>query len=111
MGTMLPVPLYSDIQRFLTYLSATGSNSPHTLRAYESDLKSFADFLGQRCNRPADTAMVTLENARFWLGQMFGSCQKRTMARRISALRSFSRWLSSSHGDSFDEMDQLGIPR
>jgi integrase/recombinase XerC len=102
--------LHEHLKTFLSHLHAQG-NSPHTLRAYSIDIGLFINYCQERIQSVPFTDSVTLEMARFWLGNMFGSCSKRTLARRISALRSFSTWLFALKLIPENEIEQVGIPK
>ena len=84
-------------QRFLIYLRAEKNASPHTLRAYEGDLKSFQSFIKEKhpglplekCGRAVVRSYLA------WLyeeGQAKKSYQTATLARRWASLRSFFRY-------------------
>lgn len=77
------------LDEYLHELSAVRDYSPHTLRAYGSDLGELAGFcesLG--LSSPADLTTVLL---RRFLGRWVG--RKRLLARRQAALRGFFNWL------------------
>jgi len=86
-----------EIRQFADYLKAKNA-SPHTLRNYISDLEQFYDYVappkldGQR---PA-YSVTQLDNLiiREYLGHLYDREQeKSTMARKVSALRSFCKFL------------------
>lgn len=65
--------------------------SEHSLRGYESDLASFADFAEARGFRGLDE--LDTESVRAWLWQQAGAgLSHRTLGRRVSSLRGWSRW-------------------
>ncbi len=86
-----------EIRQFADYLKAKNA-SPHTLRNYISDLEQFYDYVapskpdGQRPAYP----VTHLDNLiiREYLGHLYDREQeKSTMARKVSALRSFCKFL------------------
>lgn len=83
-----------QLQAFLSHLSGR-NDSPRTIRAYGSDLTDFIEFLerrgGARAARPADVEPLDI---RAWLAELSTRGVKRaTIARRVSALRSFYDWM------------------
>ncbi|MHB1610780.1 MAG: tyrosine recombinase [Sulfobacillus sp.] len=72
---------------YLRYLYAVQGRSEHTLRAYESDLRQFAEQVG-------DLAEVDSKQVRRWLlGLGESGLSARSMARKLSVVRSFFRYL------------------
>ncbi len=75
--------------RFLMYLRAEKNSSAHTLKAYEYDLKQFYQLLGAK---PIHT--VSKDIVRSYLAEMnLKGLSKRTVGRRMAALRTFFRYL------------------
>ena len=76
-------------EKFFVYLKAEKNYSPHTLRSYTHDLTRFYRFLE---GRPLEG--VTKEALRSFLAEMVSQgLSKRTMGRRMAALRTFFRFL------------------
>lgn len=70
------------VDQFLKYLEAVKNVSPHTLRAYASDLNRFAEFIA------IDPLLVTKREVRRYLATL----QKKSILRALSALRSFYKY-------------------
>ena len=83
---MFPEKLTED---FLIYLRVEKNYSPHTLSGYSHDLRDFYRFLGDTPVRD-----VGKDSIRRFLGEL-GAAQfsRRTVARRMAALRTFFRFL------------------
>jgi integrase/recombinase XerC len=82
--------LEKHIESFLRTMRAERNASPHTLRAYASDLGRFAAFLGE-----ADAAKVDHVAIRRFLSHLYDqNLSKTSVARTLAALRSFYRWLA-----------------
>ena len=91
---------------FVDWLVHEQRSSPHTASAYDIALTQFLDFLaahrGQAQTR-ATLASLELTELRAWLSAMSGEQKSaRTRAQKLSALRSFARYLSTKHGIEWD---------
>lgn len=74
-----------SILSFLDYLRLVRQLSPHTLRNYGVDLRSYLDFSKGAMER---------QTIRQFLAYLYNSkTSKKTVARRLSALRTFSKYL------------------
>jgi tyrosine recombinase XerC len=84
-----PSNSYQLVEKFLLYLEVERNYSPHTLLNYHLDLREFLDFLG-------DTSVEKVEYLHFrkFLAQLHERHYRpRTLARKLSSLRSFFRFL------------------
>jgi integrase/recombinase XerC len=85
-----------QLRGFLDYIRLNRNASPHTVAAYESDLSQFIAFAGEHTGRrqalqPKD---LSLDVIRGYLGELYHQGQARTsVARKVSALRTFTRYL------------------
>lgn len=88
-------PLPPDIDRFLLHLEKERDVSPHTLAAYRGDLRRFAEFLSLYHGTNAWTwSTVDRLTLRGFLGHLTRErLSKRSIARSLSAVRSFFRFL------------------
>ncbi|HET7446203.1 MAG TPA: tyrosine-type recombinase/integrase [Solirubrobacterales bacterium] len=78
--------------QYLRWLRATRDLSPHTLRAYESDLSRFERYVGPR----ADIGRISRESVISCLeSQRTAGLSPASIRRRASAFRGFCRWLLS----------------
>ncbi|MBI4542488.1 MAG: site-specific integrase, partial [Gemmatimonadetes bacterium] len=97
---MRAAPTKPEVADFLRYLGTERNDSPHTVKAYARDLDSVAVFLGgyygtagwkwAGVDRLAVRAYLADGARRGW--------SKRSMARALSALRSFYRFLNTHYG-------------
>ena len=78
-----------QISRFLEFMKGVKRVSPHTLRAYESDLRSFHDFVLQK---PIES-ISKYEIRSFLMALHKENISKKTVARKAASLRSFFRYL------------------
>src|SRR5581483_11584677 len=82
----------SLLERFLVVIGSVEGSSPHTLRAYRSDLLKLIVALEKQ--GITDPARVVPLHVRAWVGEMSrGQGSRRSVARRLAAARSFFRWL------------------
>ncbi len=87
-----PTEEFRELQRsFIEYLLHVGNLSPNTARAYEGDLEAYGAWLRRRELSPLT---VTHRQLRGFLGELSrADYSTRTVNRRLSAVRTFSRWL------------------
>src|SRR5690606_8719158 len=77
---------------YLDTLQNEKGSSPHTVRNYGEDLRQFAAWMKER--GVPDPAGVTHLHVRAWLAELQGNeYAKRSVSRKLSALRSFFRHL------------------
>jgi len=88
------------LQDFLLYLKVERNYSVHTLRSYESDLRQFVAFVGERIAQtkapdatPLVPALVDHLDVRAYLASLYRHNAKSSVARKLSALRSFFSYL------------------
>ena len=92
--------IHRAIEQFLTHLKAERNYSPHTLRAYRSDLETFfqhvtrAGSSRKRAARGDDfPAAVSYLKIRDYMAILYAERRKAaTIARKLAALRSFYRY-------------------
>ena len=83
-----------NVVSFLQYLQKERKYSLNTVQAYENDLLEFSEFCEKRLSK--DVLNVGVSDVREWIVEMSdgsGAVGVRTVKRRISALRSFYKYL------------------
>ncbi|WP_337060949.1 tyrosine-type recombinase/integrase [Kineococcus sp. G2] len=97
---------------FATHLSAERNRSPHTVRAYRSDVRDLlvatvpADDGGR-----LDLDLLSLADLRAWLADAAGDRARSTLARRAAAARTFTAWAARTGRASADAGLRLRAPR
>lgn len=90
---------FPEIAQFVAFLSKERNESPHTVKAYGRDVRDFAAFCEGYYGGPWSWAGVDRLAIRGWLGAMLGrGLAKRSVARALSALRTFYRFLNATTG-------------
>jgi len=101
-----PSPLQTQAERFLRYLALERGRSENTIAAYRSDLSGYLTWLShQRVESPQ---LVTAELVQRFASGLDGS--PRTIQRRLSAVRSFHRFLVEDEVAPVDPTAQLTAP-
>ena len=93
------ITAYPDIADFVAFLSKERNDSPHTVKAYARDVRDFAAFCDGYYGGAWGWGGVDRLAIRGWLGAMRQrGLAKRSVARALSALRTFYRFLSATRG-------------
>jgi len=85
-------PLERQIDAFAQYLADERRSSARTVETYVRDLRSFRDFVRQE-GLPLDARELDIVALRGFLGSLFRTNQASTMKKKVSAVRSFFRFL------------------
>ncbi|GAB4265349.1 MAG: tyrosine recombinase XerC [Pararhodobacter sp.] len=104
-GLAISPALRDALAGWLDHLSALKDASPHTIDGYRADVAGFLDFLARHHGGAAGMAQlraVGTRDLRAWMAQARSSGRgARSLARSLSALKGFARWLSERE-DGFD---------
>lgn len=99
-------PLAPTLNAWEMYLYDQG-RSPHTVKAFLSDVHLLADFLPPDNTLGAITTR-DLNNFLHWLEKGRGvSCSPKSLSRRITSLKSFFRWLQKGGVISIDPAELI----
>jgi len=87
--------LIEQIDFFLQVLAAEKGASAHTIRAYEHNLKEFGQYVNGGTDLSQSPAVEDIDglSIRGYLGYLHRKNEKSTIARKLSALRSFFRFM------------------
>ena len=103
------------LARWLAQLSAVGRRSPKTVEAYRHDVARYLGFMGQHRGGPMGRAAlgeVTLAELRAWMAaERARGLSARSLARSLSAVRAFYRWLDAAEGIDCPALQVLRAPK
>lgn len=86
-----PAHIEHQVDLYMQYLAVEKRVSDHTLDHYFSDIEQFVDFMiGEKVQ---DFRQVTHVDVRTFMGRLSRDREKRTIARKLSALRSLYEFL------------------
>ncbi len=102
--------LIDDVEAFLHHQGTARNLSPHTLRAYTGDLAELCDTLEKEAPVAAkDVDLLALR--RHLSGLAERGLHVRSVARKISAIRAFFRWLAAEGRVDVDPASALRVPK
>jgi integrase/recombinase XerC len=102
----------NEIAEFVDFLAKERNDSPHTVKAYERDVSSFADFCNTFYGGPWTWGGVDRLAVRGFLArEQKRGLAKRSMARALSALRTFYRFLNATRGLEVNPARATRTPR
>ena len=97
------------IERFRRYLDVERNYSAHTIAAYMADLASFSAFAAGLGRDPED---VTVQDIRRYAGSLLEQgFERRSIARRLSAIRSFYRYAMRDRASGTSPAAAVRAPR
>jgi integrase/recombinase XerC len=85
-------PLDQQIDAFAQYLADERRSSARTVETYIRDLRSFRNYVRDQ-GLPTDARALDIVALRGFLSSLFGSNQASTMKKKVSAIRSFFKFL------------------
>lgn len=99
-------------EEFISYLRVEKGASDHTLRAYRSDLQQLCDFLEEEHQlEDPDPKEITLRHLRGFVARRFDENRPASLARKISTLRSFWKFLIRKRLADKDPASLLSTPK
>jgi integrase/recombinase XerC len=105
--------LADHIEKFLHSLSTEKGYSEHTIRNYRIDLVQFSDFLRRKHAAEAEEPLRSIDFRliREYFGNLFGKYTRTTIARKVSALRSFFAFLEKRGLTEGNPAADVSIPK
>lgn len=99
--------LERELERYIRYVTLERGRSPHTVSAYRSDLAHYLAWLAARSlNAPSS---VNGEQVREYVGALAGA--RTTVARKLSSIKSFHRFLLDEGVVADDVTRELHAPK
>lgn len=90
------------MDRWLAQLGAVGGRSGRTIEAYRRDVAGYLGFMGTHLGGPMGRdalGAVEIGDLRAWMAARRGTgLSGRSLARELSAVRTFYNWLDQAHG-------------
>lgn len=90
------------MEQWLTQMHAVRGVSPKTTEAYRRDVSGFLGFLGNHFGTPAGKkalAAIAISDMRAWMAsERTRGISARSLARELSAVKSYYRWLGEEFG-------------
>ena len=109
--------MLTSIDHFCAYLTRERNASPRTVDAYRRDLLMFAAFLADRKmagsdgKAPASPEKISTVHVRSFVASRHNVDEKSSIGRRLSALRTFFRFLRRSEAVKANPAESLPTPR
>lgn len=107
--------LHTLIDRYSTFLRVEKNVSEHTLRNYLSDLWQFFAFVekppGQAEQRPVEVETIDHHRIQAFLSWLYRAHKKSSIGRKLSAIKSFFRFLLREGLVMHDPTLHLGSPK
>lgn len=99
------------IRAFITYLRVERGCSPHTLKAYETDLRLYAEYLAG-----VDETLQVLDSdadlVRCWVADLMDKgCAVSSVCRKLSSLRAFFLYMKASGRIAVNPVDGVNAPK
>jgi len=108
-GAATPRP---EVAEFLLFLEKERNDSPHTVRAYRRDLLAFQRFADGYYAAVWEWGQVDRLALRGFMGELTrGGQARRSVARAVSTLRTFYRFLGTRYGIVANPARGLRLPR
>ncbi len=96
------------VDKFLKYLQSEKRYSDHTIKSYRRDIMQFYEFLSS----PTSNIITDHNKIRTWIVHLFDSgMSARSIRRKISALKSFYKFLIRQGLIDFSPMDRIVLPK
>ncbi len=100
------------IDKFLQYIKYEKCYSEHTYESYKTDLLQFKDFVESKGAKEFDPVKIETKDVREWIVFLMKQKEKASsVGRKISALKSFYKYLRKSSYVEKDPMRQVVIPK
>ncbi len=87
--------IVTRVEEFLAAMTHERGASVHTLRAYDRELHSFAEYVVATLGGEFDLAKIEHQQIRGYLSELYGrGLSKASVARALASIRSWFKWLA-----------------
>lgn len=103
-----------EVAEFLDYLEKERNDSPHTVKAYARDLAAFTAFCNEYFGGPSEWSWTTIDRLalRGFMAELSRrGLAKRSVARAVSALRTFYRFMNTRYGVKVNPARAVRLPK
>ena len=105
-------PLGKLVTAYLAVLANERGSSPHTLRAYERELRAFVAYIIENQGHDTQPSAIGHTRIRAWLGSLYErGLSKASAARALAAVRSWFRWLARFNHVSQNVASLVATPK
>lgn len=98
-------------EKFVHFLTYEKKFSPHTISNYSSDILQFTQFLELTYGTSQVTAITHLQIRSWIVSLMNEKISARSVARKISTLRSFFKFLNREGDLTFNPLQKVNLPK
>jgi integrase/recombinase XerC len=99
-------------EQFLAMLAHERAASPHTLRAYQREIRNFAAYLLEHSGPNVEMQSIDHLQIRGYLGELYGrGLAKASVARSLAAVRSWFQWMARAGHVSSNPAALVATPK
>ena len=107
----MDAPFESSLDGFLEFLASERRASRHTVDAYRRDLRQLETFLIEKRGSGVPVRRIDVYLLRQWLGALARVVGAASVARKISAVKAFFRYLHKRRFVETNPTSELGSPK
>jgi integrase/recombinase XerC len=103
--------MLNTIQQFINYLNYEKHFSSHTIQGYQNDLNQFSSFIVQQFEIESPNS-ISHQHIRTWLVDLMNNnIEPRSIARKLSALRSYFKYLIKEELITTNPVSKVQAPK
>ncbi|WP_028579851.1 site-specific tyrosine recombinase/integron integrase [Desulfogranum japonicum] len=99
--------MIENIEQFIVWLKVEKGYSPHTIAGYSADVRELFTY----CGEPENVETINADQISGFVASLYGQNSSTTIARKLSSLRTFFRYLLRCGIVSRDPLASIGNPR
>jgi len=97
------------LEQFLDYMRDTKAASVHTIRNYRMDISGFLQYVNPLLRNKIEK--ISKEHIRMYLTTLYEKNKKSSIARKLSSIKSYFRWLQKTKQISEDIAKKIPLPK